>query len=103
MKTTKKMFKHGGSLAVVVPSEFAQNVYSQEVTVEVVFNEHNIPSLIIKPVDELDTIEEDPVFALFIQAIYNHAMENPEVLKDGSSIWNEHVEKLLEGVEIDDD
>jgi hypothetical protein len=103
MKTKKKMFKHGGSFAVVVPAEFSQNVDSNEVSIEVIFDENNMPSLIMKPINELDTIEEDPIFALFIQGLYEHAMENPKTLKDGSQILNDHVDKLLEGVEVDDD
>ena len=42
---------------------------------------------------------EDRLFASFIEAVYQHALENPTQLSDGSEIYSEEVEKLLEGVD----
>ncbi len=103
MKFSKKLFKHGGSLAVVIPSEFTQLLASDEVTLEFTVDDNNNPSLIVKPTNELDTIESDPLFAVFLQAIYKNAMENPHTLKDSSELFNERVQKLIECVDTDDD
>lgn len=103
MKFIKKLFKHGGSLALVIPSEFTQLLDTDEVVLELSLDNENNPKLTVEPTNELDTIEEDPLFAVFIQALYKDAMENPDRLKDGSEIFNDRVKKLIEGVEIDED
>lgn len=87
---------------MVIPSEFAELLNSEEVVLEMK-NNSAYPTLIIKPKNALDSIEEDPLFALFIQALYKNAMENPEQLEDGSEIWNERVKKLIDGVDITDE
>jgi antitoxin component of MazEF toxin-antitoxin module len=99
MKITKKLFKHGGSLALVVPSEFTQHLNSDEVTFEIVMDIDNNPTLILTPVDELDQIENDPNFALFINAIYQDALAHPEKLWEEKDVWGDRLDKLLEGVE----
>lgn len=103
MKFTKKLFKHGGSLAVVIPSEFTQLLNTDEVVLELMLDNENNPKLIVEPTNELDAIEEDPLFAVFIQALYKNAMENPERLRDGSELFNDRVKKLIEGVDTDED
>lgn len=103
MKYHKKLFKHGGSLAVVIPSEFAEQLHSEEVTLEM-RSDLPYPVLLITPKKStLDAIEQDPLFEIFIQALYKHAMENPTSLKDGAEIWNDKVKKLIEGVSCDDE
>ena len=102
MKFSKKLFRHGGSLALVVPSEFAQLLSSDNVTIEIMADEENNPKLIVEPTSELDSIENDPLFGSFIEAIYRDAMENPDKLKDVSDVFTDRVKKLIEGVDIDE-
>lgn len=103
MKYNKKLFKHGGSLAMVIPAEFADQLATNEVTLELQVDENCTPSLIIKPKDPLDAIEDDPKFALFIEAIYQDALENPHKLHDPEDVWCENIEELIKGVDISED
>lgn len=103
MKINKKLFKHGGSLAVVIPAEFTQYLDSDEIELEVVLDQYQKPSLVITPSNELDTIENDPIFALFVESFYRNAMENPHQLTDPSVVFDDEINKILEGVEIPDD
>ena len=59
--------------------------------------------VMVKPIHEMDSLEDDPFFSVFLQAIYKNAMQNPDQLKDGSEIFNERVKKLIEGVDLDED
>jgi antitoxin component of MazEF toxin-antitoxin module len=102
MRAHKKLFKHGGSLAVVMPAEFTKRLKSQNVTLEVSFD-GDTPIVTVKPVNSLDTIEADPIFELFIEALYRDAMENPEKLLRTKDIWDERALKLLEGVDTSDE
>lgn len=103
MKINKKLFKHCGSLAVVIPTEFIQYLDSDEVAIEIVLDRNQKPSLVITPSNELDTIEDDPIFALFIEALHRNAMENPHQLTDPSAIFDDEINEILEGIEIPDD
>lgn len=102
MKFTKKTFRHGGSTAIVLPSELIKEFDVKEYSFELGTDKDNKPAIIMSPVNEFDIMENDPDFALFIKAIYKDAMAHPEKLKDGKEVW-EGVEELLEGVEIGDD
>jgi hypothetical protein len=101
MKKNKKLFKHGNSLAVVVPIEFTKKLSSQEVIMEVRVDENGFPILIITPETHLDKLENDPIFAQFIEAIYKNALTYPEKLKETSDVWPENIKELLEGVSVD--
>jgi len=103
MKLSKKLFRHGGSMALVIPAEFVRLLSSDEVAIELKVDNHDKPTLVIEPTSELDTIENDPLFGSFIEAIYKDAMENTDKLKDLSEIFTDRVKKLVEGVDIDED
>ncbi len=102
MRVQKKLFKHGGSLAMVMPSEFIKRLKAHEVVVELSFINGKTPKLTITPTDSFDTIENDPIFALFAEAILRDAMEHPQDLLKTEDIWNEKALRLLEGVETSD-
>lgn len=78
MKIHKKLFKYGGSRAVALPVEFTKRLHSDEVAIEMSINEYGQAVLTMQPVEPLDTLEADPNFALFIQAIYRDAIKHPE-------------------------
>ncbi len=103
MKFKKKLFKHGGSQAVVIPSELVKYFPTHNVVIRFQMSEDNNPVITIHPSTEPDTIEKDPLFAVFMEALYKHAMENPDMLSDGSEIYNDEVKKLLEGVDDDEE
>lgn len=103
MKLSKKLFRHGGSLALVIPSEFTRLLSSDEVALELKIDNDNNATLVVEPTSELDSIENDPLFGTFIEAIYQDAMENPNKLKDLSDIFTDRVKELIEGVDIDED
>lgn len=47
--------------------------------------------------------EDDPIFALFIEALYLDSMENPHRLTDISTIFDDEINKILEGIDVPDD
>jgi hypothetical protein len=61
----KKLFKHGGSKAVDLPMEAFANM------------------------------ESDAQFHLFLEALFQDAMEHPEQLKNLEEVWDEEWEELL--------
>jgi hypothetical protein len=65
--------------AVEIPAEFARILGSDEITLEIVLDQNHNPSLIITPGNVTDTIENDPMFALFIEALYRDTMDNPQM------------------------
>ncbi len=81
---TRKLFKHGGSQAINLPMEFVQNLTSDEVIAEVTPDE-----IVIRKKPELDTIESDPLFSTFIQAIAADALKHPEKLRDLDEAWKD--------------
>lgn len=94
---TKKLFKHGGSQAINLPKEFAQNLTDNEVIIEVSPNE-----IIIRNKSKLDTMESEPHFTTFIKAIAVDAMKHPEKLRDLKEVWDSEWDELLKGVSADD-
>ena len=94
----KKLFKHGGSQAIILPKEFAQNLNDNEVFIEVSPNE-----IVIRNKSKLDTIESEPDFETFIKAIAMDAMKHPEKLHDLKDVWGPEWDELLKGVSADDD
>ena len=99
MATYKKnLFTHGGSKAIDLPKEaFVDKLEKDEVTIEITEE-----GLFI-PFDHLTNMESDPQFQLFIEAIYQNAMKNPDQLKNLEEVWDKDWEDLLEGVEANDD
>jgi len=55
----------------------------------------------ITPKTELDTIESDPLFEQFIEAIAIDAMKNPQKLHTVEEVWDDDWDDLLKGVEVD--
>lgn len=100
MRTHKKLFKHGGSLAVVLPAEFTRRTQTDEVILEMSTTSEGEAMLTItaQAKSEVKTMEEDPLFALFIQALGVDAMQNPKKLKTSKEVWGKRAEKLLKGV-----
>jgi virulence-associated protein VagC len=95
----KKLHKQGGSHAIVLPKEFTRSLETDEVMVFAGKSE-----VIIRPCPaeaESDTMESDPRFQLFIEALYQDALSHPEKLKDSSEAWREF-DELMKGIKIDD-
>lgn len=97
MVLLKKLFKHGGSYAVDIPIDFIKQTKSHEVILEVVGQKINI-----RHKTELDTMESEPLFATFIQALAADAMKHPEKLRQAKEVWNKEWDGLLKGVTADD-
>lgn len=91
----KKLFKHGGSRAVDLPSE--AKLGDQEVIVEVRDDGVYIYS------EPLTSMELDPKFHLFIEALFQDAMANPNQLKNLEEVWGEEWDDLLSGVDGGDE
>jgi len=97
-KIIRKLFKHGGSYAIDLPMEFVKNTEVNEVIVE--FNSKKVS---ICPNTELDTIESEPMFNNFINALAVDAMKHPEKLRDVKEVWDEEWDELLKGVSVGDE
>ena len=92
----KKLFKHGGSYAVDIPMEFVKHTGTKEVIIESTQDEVNI-----RVQTDLDTIEADPLFHTFVQALAKDTLKHPDRLRDVKEVWDQEWDELLEGVEID--
>lgn len=94
----RKLFKHGGSYAVDIPMDFVKAAGTIEVVLE------STPKrLSIRPKTELDTIEADPLFAEFINALAVDAMKHPERLHAVKEVWDKEWDELLKGVKADEE
>ncbi len=56
MKLTRKLFKYGKDLAVIIPQKFVQHLLSDEVEIEFRIDDSK-PTLAIDPIHELDSIK----------------------------------------------
>ncbi len=97
-KIVRKIFSHGGSYAIDLPMSFVKKNGAKEFILEAKNN-----TLIVQPNTELDTMEDEPQFAEFIQAIAAEAMNHPEKLKNAKEVWDEEWDELLKGVTADDE
>lgn len=94
----RKLFKHGGSYALDLPMDFIRNAGTAEVILE------STPErLSIRPKTELDSIESDPLFAGFINALAVDAMKHPEKLHEAKRVWDKEWDELLKGVTVDEE
>ncbi len=96
--TLKKLFKHGGSYAVDLPMDFVKHAGSNKVIIEATPRK-----ISIRPSTELDTIESEPLFAEFVNALAIDAMKRPEKLRDVKEVWDKEWDELLQGVTADDE
>ena len=94
----RRLFKHGGSYAVDIPMDFVRSAGTTEVILESTPKE-----LSIRPKTELDTIESDPLFAKFINALAIDAMKHPEKLHEAKKVWDKEWDELLKGVTVDEE
>ena len=79
----KKLFKHGGSSAVDLPREFVKGLGSNtEVVLHVESNR-----IRLQPKSRLDTLESEPEFASFLQALTEDAMKHPQKLSHAKNVW----------------
>ena len=97
--STKRLFRHGGSKAVNLPARFVRSLPIEELKLE----ERDDGTLVLHPVDPLDSMESDPRFAQFLEALLADVLEHPEELKSVEDLGFEKLEKLLEGVKIEDE
>ncbi|MGE0268918.1 MAG: AbrB/MazE/SpoVT family DNA-binding domain-containing protein [Candidatus Omnitrophota bacterium] len=93
----KKLFKHGGSLAIDLPSDFAKNA-GDKVTIQ-----YDNDTLIVRKSTDLDTIESEPEFKTFVKVLLEDALKNPKKLKAMDQVWGKEWDELLKGVEVDDE
>ena len=96
--TEKRLFKHGGSWAVDLPMQFAKEVNDMSVVIDVSPNE-----IRITPKTELGTMESDPLFQQFVEAIAIDAMTHPDKLHDVEDVWDDEWDGILKGVKIDEE
>jgi len=89
----KKLFKHGGSYAVDLPMEFVKHTGAIEVILEAAPEKVSI-----RPKTELDTIESEPLFAEFINALAVDAMKHPGKTRSAKEVWGKEWDNLLKGV-----
>ena len=94
----KKLFKHGGSWAIDLPMRFAKELEGMSVVIE-----ETPQGFLIKPKTELDSMEADPLFQRFVEAIAMDAMKHPEKLHDAQEVWDDEWAELLKGVDVDED
>lgn len=95
---TRKLFKHGNSKAITLPKEFVDTVKGREVVIE-----YSPEGVMISSKSRLDTLESDPLFATFIQAIAAEAMKHPETLRDPAEAWSPKVVELFKDMPHDDE
>lgn len=53
--------------------------------------------------NSLILVVTNPSFALFIEALYQDAIKNPEKLWASRDVWADDIEELIEGVEINEE
>ena len=94
----KKLFKHGGSYAVDIPMDFVKHAGSNEVILEI-----TPKKVSIRPKTESDTIESEPLFAEFINALVVDAMKHPAKLRSAKEVWDKEWDELLKGVTTNDE
>lgn len=56
-------------------------------------------TLLISPVDELTSMESDPLFKQFLEGLHLDALKHPEKLKNFREVWDNEWDELLEGVD----
>ena len=95
---TRKLFKHGNSKAITLPKEFVDTVKGREVVIQ-----YSPAGVIISSRSRLDTLESDPLFATFIQALAAEAMKHPEKLRDPAEAWSPGVVELFNAMPHDDE
>ncbi len=93
----KKVFKHGGSLAIDLPKDFVKNSGQ---TVIIQYDENTV---IIQNKTSLDNIESEPEFNVFVKALVEDALKHPERLKDINQVWDKGWDELLKDVRVDND
>ena len=92
----RKLFRHGNSQAVTLPKAFVNTVKGREVIIR------DFPQgLVISTKSRLDTLESDPLFATFIQALAADAMKHPQKLRDPAEAWSPEVLKLFNNMPDD--
>lgn len=90
----KKLFQHGGSRAIDLPIEFVHRLSRNTVSIEL-----REDGLFIPIEDLMDSVEQDPLFSQFIEALCQNALKNPDQLHDLQDVWDKDWDDLLEGVD----
>lgn len=93
----RKLFNHGGSKAVNLPKEAYKIFGDKEITVEVQENG------VFIYLDTHANLESDPHFQLFVEALIQDAMQNPDQLKNLEDVWDKEWDELLKGVDGSDE
>ncbi len=93
----KKLFKHGGSYAVDLPREFIR-AGNTEIIIK-----YDKDRLIMVAKNTLENIESEPEFKLFIKALVDDSLKNPQKLKDMNKVWDKEWDVLLKGVDAEDE
>src|SRR5271157_678108 len=92
----KKLFKHGGSLAVDLPKEFVRS--NKEVIIK-----YDKDRLIVFSKNTLENLESEPEFKTFIKALVEDSLNNPQKLKDMNKVWDKEWIELLRDVDVEDE
>lgn len=56
-------------------------------------------TLLISLVDELTSLESDPLFKQLLEALYLNSLKHPEKLKNINEVWDEEWTQILESVD----
>ena len=94
----RKLFKHGHSKAITLPKAFVDTVKGREVVIV-----YSPEGVLISSKSRLDTLESEPLFATFIQALATEAMKHPERLRDPAEAWSPEVVELFKAMPHDDE
>lgn len=89
----KKLFKHGGSYALDLPVSFVRELGDRSVTLEA-----RPEGLLIRPAQSLDTIEGEPEFKAFAEALLHDALRRPGALRRRKQVWDAEWDELLKDV-----
>ncbi|HVA65800.1 MAG TPA: hypothetical protein VNK24_02595 [Elusimicrobiota bacterium] len=86
----KTLFKHGGSYAVDLPVLFVRELGSKTVTV---VRENG--KILIEAETAPETIENEPEFKVFAEALLRDALKHPAGLKNAEDVWDAEWGALL--------
>ncbi len=95
-RITRKLFRHGHSKAITLPKEFVDTIKGREVVIH-----YSSEGLVISTKSRLDTLESNPLFAAFIQALAVDAMKHAGKLREPAEAWSPEVVKLFKNMPHD--
>jgi len=88
------------SAYLLIYRDFRQNIKNNLFEGKLLYS----PKICATPEEtKLDTLESNPLFAQFINAIAEDALTHPEKLHDVKKVWDKEWKRLLKHIIVDDD